>query len=375
MPDNSVAFNRTKATIFAVSSQGALSQLQDVSVGALEDVHSTETADPAERFSEGRLIQFCESNGPWQPVPQWADFLIRFGFNWMGSELKRRVSVISMPCESAAAGLISLGVMRRRFAIVGANDSIAHYQRIERLAANHHEETFLRHKEYKGRFFVESKGRDGVIWVRGERTDNCRLSNRTKLTRTIILPSNATDWHFDGEAPIETAHGAVLPHCRIYETLVSEPPAITENFTKSDSWICLACRVAGESVSKSAFTAIRFKHENSVADLSELLTIQDWSPRSISRLNFFNTRTAELDRNTGLTGLVVADGDGAFLKVLEAPKFTSSDVIGVVHRAVTREVLEAVGFKLSSLTQWYVPDENSELEPPVGITVSTLRQK
>ena len=41
-----------------------------------------------------------------------------------------------MPCESAAAGLVALGAMRRRLAVDDANDSLAHFQRIERLAGH-----------------------------------------------------------------------------------------------------------------------------------------------------------------------------------------------------------------------------------------------
>ena len=81
-----------------------------------------------------------------------------------------------------------------------------------------------------------------------------------------------------------------------------------------------------------------------------------------------------LDRNTGLTRLVVADGDAAFLKVVDAKEFASSDVIGVVHRTIARENLEAIGIKLSSLRQWYVPDPTTEPLLPAGITVLTLRR-
>jgi hypothetical protein len=71
----------------------------------------------------------------------------------------------------------------------------------------------------------------------------------------------------------------------------------------------------------------------------------------------------------------VADGDAAFLKVLDSSEFSSSDVVGVIHRAVARESLEAIGFKLSSLTQWYEPEDDQGIPPPVGITVSTMRQR
>jgi len=281
-----------------------------------------------------------------------------------------------MPCESAAAGLVALGVMRRRLSEAGASDAISHYQRIERLVASRKGEIFLRHKFYKGRFIVEAKDHDGVMWVRNEATDNSRLSNRTRVTRTVILPSKVCDWHFDGEAPVQTDQGSGLPYRALYEQLVSRTGTISSNFNHSDSWICLAGCVAGESVSKSTFAGIRFQYHNEAADLSQLLTIQDWTPRTVSRVNFLNSRTGKLDRNSGLTRLVIADGDAAFLKALEAPEFTSSDLVGVINRVVARENLEAIGAKLSALTQWYVPDPADEdIKPPVGVTISQLRRK
>ena len=358
-------------------SQAILCSPEDKPATAFSESHLNELTAAVERGSQERLVQFSESNEPWQAVPRWADFLISFGFNWGDTELNtRRISLISMPCESAAAGLVALGAMRRRFAVNGANDSISHYQRIEQLVAKHGEEIFLRHNNYKGRFLVETKDQKGVIWVRSEAADNTRLSNRNKLTRTIILSANACDWRFDGEAPVQAAQGAELPHRVLYENLVATSATIGSNFSHSDYCICLAGRVAGESVSKNVFAGIRFRNHDDVADLSQLLTIHDWVPRTISRMSFFNTRTAQLDRNTGLTRLVVADGDAAFLRVIDAPEFQSSDVVGVIHRAVERERLEAVGVKISELAQWYAPDNHNYIPPaPAGITTSTLTRR
>ena len=94
-----------------------------------------------------------------------------------------------------------------------------------------------------------------------------------------------------------------------------------------------------------------------------------------SRVTFFNSRARQLDRNTGSTSLVVADGDSAFLRAIDAREFQQSDVVGVIHRTVERDRLESIGTKLADLSQWYVPDGNV-LDPvpqPRGITVSVLQ--
>jgi hypothetical protein len=79
----------------------------------------------------------------------------------------------------------------------------------------------------------------------------------------------------------------------------------------------------------------------------------------------------------GFTGLVVADGDSAFLRAIDPPDFKDSDVVGVVHRAVGRDRLELIGTKLADLSQWYASDADilSRLPPPVGITVAVLQQR
>jgi hypothetical protein len=326
-----------------------------------------------------RSLQFSESDNPWQAVPRWAEFLINCGYTWGDPVLsRRRIGVFSMPCESAAASLVALGAMCRRLTVDGANDVISHYQRIERLATNKDTETYLRHGKYKGRFHLEGKDRDGVIWVRSETAESSRVSSRTRLTRVGVLPLNACDWYFDGEAPVQAAQGAQLPYGDFYAEFTDSCAPIRANFSHSDSGICLAGRAAGESVSRSVSAEIRFQNRGCVADLSQLLTIHNWSLRTISRVTFFNTRTGHLDRNTGLTRLVVADGDAAFLKVIEAAEFRSSNVLGVIHRAIERERLEVIGVKLAELAQWYTTDtvlQNGMPLVPPGITILALQRR
>ncbi|HWX55538.1 MAG TPA: hypothetical protein VN176_13185 [Verrucomicrobiae bacterium] len=313
-------------------------------------------------------MQFSEANGPWRAIPGWVDFLIKSGSAW-GDTIPngRRIGLISMPCESAAAGLVALGAMRHRLAIDGANDSLSHFRRIEQLATRRDVETFLRHDSYRGRFRLESKDQSGLLWV------------RTETVRMAILPSNVHGWTLDGEAPVQASQGAELPHRDFYEELMHDAgKPILSNFGHSDSGTCLAGRVAGESVSKSLFAGVRFQCRDYVADLSCLLTIQDWSPGTISRVAFFNARTGRLDRNTGLTRLVVADGHSAFLKVIEAAEFRNSNVVGVIHRAVDRDKLEAIGVKIENLAQWYAADNDMQerIQPaPTGITTLALRRR
>jgi hypothetical protein len=322
-------------------------------------------------------MQFSEANEPWRAIPPWAEFLIHSGLT-LGNpkDGDRRIIVISMPCESAAAGLLTLGAICRRLAIEGANDSNSHFQRIDRLAAKSIAGIFLRHDTQLGRFLLEGKDKDGLIWVRSEKASGSR---QTKRTRRAIFPWTAREWRFNGEAPVIAADGSGLPDRDFYrEASGAGWLPVESNFNQSDSGVCLAGRVSGESVSKSIMEGTQFMCGSLTVDLARLLTIQNWSPGAISRATFFNTRTGELDRNTGMTRLVIADGDSAFLRVLEGCVFQNCDVIGVIHRVVDRDRLEAIGVKITDLGQWYAPEvspSNGLPKPPDGITILKLKRR
>jgi hypothetical protein len=60
------------------------------------------------------MLLFSEYGHKWQALPDWVEFLIHFGYRWHRNNLQqRRIALISMPCDSAAAGLISLGALIR----------------------------------------------------------------------------------------------------------------------------------------------------------------------------------------------------------------------------------------------------------------------
>jgi hypothetical protein len=323
-------------------------------------------------------MRFSEADAPWQPIPSWADYLLRCGLIWAASSTRRRVGIISMPCESAGAGLVALGALRHRLTSADANDAISHYERIERLAARFECETYVQNASMRGRFRLEGRDERGWVWARREQKGTTNDWTQSGPPRISIHPSSANQWRLEREAPSEAILGERLPYGTFYEELVDGAPAVlVSNLTRSDSAVCLAGRAAGESMSRSAFSSIRFECGSEVTDLSSLLTVHRWSPGTVSRLAFFNSRTRQLDRNTGFISLVVADGDSAFLRAIDTAEFRQSDIIGVIDRAVDRDRLESIGTKLGDLSQWYAPDVAmlDRISPPPGITVSVLQRR
>jgi hypothetical protein len=320
-------------------------------------------------------MQFSEANCEWQETPSWASFLIRCGFDWLRDvQAPRRIGLISMPCDSAGAGLVALGAMRHRLEINGANDLGAHYQRIESLARSGDTRARLLNRnpprKLRGPYVVDGQYSAGMVWVKMVSSPDTRM--------TVSL-TTAINWQFEAEAPVQVLCGDQIPYGQHYAELIEGGNAVdAANLMQSDSGVCLASRVTGGNSTRSALMTIRFKADGRVGDLSELLAVQDWSLGMISRVSFFNSRTEQLDRSTSQPRLVIADGDAAFLKVLERDEFQQSDVVGVMHRTVERDRLETLGERLAGLDQWYERDVEflRGLPPsPHGIGVLLLRRR
>lgn len=301
---------------------------------------------------EPATLECSEANEPWQPSPKWIRFLINYGCGCSAlPPTVRRIILLSLPWDSAAAGLVAVGAVRHRLSLTGADDCASHFQRLERLAAKPSGTTYLRHEEYKGRFRIVAGG-GGIVWV--EREDSFW---QKRLKRTAIFPWNATRWQIEGEPAVLPLHGDNQRYRPFYELLVEHAPTILpQNLARSDSAICLAGRVTGEAASRAILAAIRFRTGNRDVDLSQLATVHGWSDGTVSRMTFFNTRTGQFDRRPMPPALVIADGDLAFHRVLNSKQFECSNIVGVIHRAIERDRLEALGNKIAELRQWYTPD-------------------
>ena len=319
---------------------------------------------------------FAEGNGSWAPVPAWAQFLIRLGYASLAeSEGDRRISIVSMPCDSAGAGLVALGALRYRLSLKEGSDLQSHFHRLMALAAAGGD-TIVRHLATRKRYRLLRPRGDETVWAEQEIPAGRTGWDRNGPPRVRILPENSDGWYLDGEAPVQTPAGNEVPYGALYSAVLPDTPEVMPpNLRRSDSVICLAGRAAGETASQAAVTAARFRLNDQKVDLSRLLTIHSWSPGTVSRAVFFNPRTGHCDRNAARSRLVVADGDATLLKVID--KFSDSDVVGVVHRSVERDRADAMGVKIAGLRQWYSSDTQfaERLGPqPRGIAVLALRR-
>lgn len=317
-------------------------------------------------------MEFSEAQSDWRIIPDWARFLLEFGYLWLHQRgNSRRIALISMPTDSAAAGLIALGAMRKCLEFDEANDVDAHYHRLIALARTPHADIVLRHTRFPGTYALDSVDSSENLWVK-------KLNSKSPMRRGVPR-SKASEWRIVGEAPVVILNGRQVTNSQFYSHLVATGNEIKlSNLSESYSNVCLAGRAGGEIPTKDRIADIKFRENGLETDLSQLLTIQRWMPGTISRVIFYNSRTEEFDRLVGTPQVVIADGDTAFLKVLGRTDFENSDIVGVIHRTMEREKLEALSSKLISLGQWY--ETRTQLldsfpSRPSGIAVTILEKR
>jgi len=318
-----------------------------------------------------------DSGGPWCATPAWVAFLIRLGFEVarrVGS--KRRVALVSMPCDSPGAALVALGALRWRLSQPNANEMHSHLERIRKTAHQGGTDVFLRHDIHRGRFVFDRVDAGGTVWVRQHLGRGARTSSPLRMA---ILPERSTSWTFEGAPPPVLLDGVELPHRAIYGKIVSDGDDLLDvNLQRSDSGVCLAGRTVGAEATRAAASSIRFSHEDRSVGLDQLLTVHGWLPNTVSRVSYFNSRTGRHDRPGNLPLVVAADGDQSFLMTWDKESFRGSDLVGVMHRTIERERLEAIETKLAQLRQWYVADtavHEAIGVPPYGISFVSLIHK
>jgi len=310
---------------------------------------------------ERRSIQFSEATRLWQEIPEWVQFLVKFGFYWQRQEhTNRRIALISMPCDSAAAGLVALGALRRSLEDPNADDVNLHLERIR-----NEPKRILSHRNHPGCNYRY----DGY-----RKSHNCDMIVPVKRNY-MPISFQPRDVCFKGEPFLEVNDGNKLPYGPIYQELVSSGGRILDaNLSKTYSGTCFAGRNMGEKATQDNLSTIRFRCGNIAASLEQLLSVHNWlSGERISRLSFFNSRIKKLDRYITPPNLVIADGDGAFFTVLEDDSFTQSDIISSINRTLERDRLEKISEKMSSLSQWYLQlDTVAKDFPsiPAGISIA-----
>lgn len=337
-------------------------------------------------------LKFSEAGEHWRTVPHWVDWIIDMGYLWPTETSRpRRIALISMPCDSAGAGLLTLGAMIRGLCLQDASELQLHVDSLLK-----HAKQYLQHcrncdlqvcqPELKQCGCAErAEGRVKLVGVNHVYT----ISEASNPTDGKIACSRGSVTIFRSGDFISTLHLHGSLPLQLNDSLEPLPPApyrlaiqgtsiLTQNLKKSYSGLCLAGRSNGESATHEFMKSIRFRDNVSEYGLDELLSIQGWSPLKVSRVTYFNTRTQESDRLSAPPRLLVADGEAAFLTAINMSKFRESDIVGVINRVIDRDRLEGVGNKIHELHQWYQIDEDMMgmiPSSPMGISVVIMTRR
>jgi len=320
-----------------------------------------------------------------------------------------------MPCDSGGAGLVALGALVRDLQNPRANDQDGHLDQLRAHAATYShlcgkvtsnglvcEDSCnpvavgcglprpingLVRNLAGGVYRIKSVGSpfgdatEVGIAVTPARIEKTQKNRRTKvgyqnaLTRDPgviwILPQEVSKWRLDGHAPVTAASLGARLLAEPYLDLIAEAKVLEGNLSSSYSGLCLAGRGAGEKSTKEQLDTLKFLGRSGVEwSLSNLLSVNRWNdiPR-VTRVCFYNTRTGNLDAGSLAPRLVVADGAQAMAQALL--EFKESDVLGIVHRGIERELLEDLGDRVRQLDQWYLPDrEFASSLPPAAMTIN-----
>ena len=340
---------------------------------------------------------FSEHDSERKPLQPWMDFLIKFGYGWRcRAGGPRRIALISMPCDSAAAGLIALGAMVRDLTFSEANDVDGHYDKLLRYARQYLKSCSRcdavcdpvkkqcgYSKQATGKLRSPLLPRQTVeisdkTDFEGGQIKWIQRDGRRNQALVTPFPEHAKNYHVEDEPPViwNQPDGELLSD--IYRPFIAGADIDPANLHRSYSGLCIAGRAAGEVASREVCSRIIFSNGAGEFGLDKLLTVHEWTDCGVSRVAYFNPRTGRMDRNAAVPHMVVADGDASFLKVADCPEFQQSDLVGVIQRTVERDSLEAVGVKMTSWRQWYDFDEEMLYGlPPVprGISISVLRRR
>lgn len=315
-------------------------------------------------------IEFSELGSPWAAMPLWASYCVELGRTWPLGPGKHRLGFVSTPCDSAAAGLITLGAMLQRLEDPAGDDLGAHRKRMQALAYED-DDVILRNVNNKKKFKFARADADG-IWV-AEQAQN--------PSTWLLHDANMADWYFDGEPPVVSQRGEILPFANLYRALSRSVAAIHEaNLSTTDSGIVFAGRAAGLPATQTAVNSVRLRCGQVEAGLGNLLPIHGWSDASISRVRYLNPRAQNdlFDRGGGAALLVIADGPGAWHCVHSLKECRNSSTVAVVPRTADGDRLVELGNAIADLSNWYQRDaEVEELlpKPPRGIDTAILIQR
>lgn len=339
-------------------------------------------------------MQISEDSGKsWHDIPDWVNFFLKQGEDWVANlgTRGRTIRIISMPCRSHAASLITLGAVSRCLCEQEATDRSRHLDNLFSYAKQ-----YLHH--CKACRFKPCNPKIANCGYISEATGKIRLSSRQlnnryisekidfvnrifvyqerAVTGTIFIDSpRLLDFYPDQGIPLSEGIKGDALDAKVYMNVFPNIIPIKDNLCTSFSGLCLVGPPRGRAESKRFYSNFLFKSVET-SSLVDLLPINGWSERlKVSRLVYLNTHGAmDYSHQPNNPYLVIADGAEALIKSFNEKPFENSDIIAVVFRDGTIESDESLNLMLHGLNQWYKKTETNIKAPP-GIHVVDFQER
>ncbi|EKN3947820.1 hypothetical protein DVP60_08690 [Yersinia enterocolitica] len=344
-------------------------------------------------------MQYFEVDTLYDEAPAWAATALSLGYRWsLSGSNTRRIGLLSMPCESCAAGLIALGALRNDLERTTADHVDTYFDLLlqvchERVSARMRCKSFNKEADWDLRYVIDDtrwrfvahdhyKGADAIVLEDARRRPVIKrkaksISHQNGACRFYLMRHHAIDWQLrdcplpqlaTGENMLKISDYSELPGCA--------GPIVETNLSRSYEGLVL---VGGGGERSSQYMQKLYGSGFTIADrrlpLGDLLTLHHRERKYIQRLSFLNERTPHY-KAVYPAKLVVADG---ILALLSAEKlFRDSDIIGVCSRDASTEAILQLKDWMSGRIRYYTDIDTTHYLPddiPAGILLRVLQRR
>jgi hypothetical protein len=301
-------------------------------------------------------------------VPKWILQIINLGYTWEKDRnpWKRRICLISMPCQSVAAPLLALGALRRDLERINANNYDGHFDALCRAR-----DIYVENINISGGYVIDSKNKkwkfssdmgnsNGIVVTDTRHKEFVKrngklIENLNMPCKSLITKDNAKYWRLDGYSVVEADKADQKLSKNDYLVIPECDGSIDDmNLGRSYSGLLLVGDGEGHDTNyMQEIYKVTFYRNGQQVSLGKLLTLHPHK-NGVARMAFCNHQKVDLQSNDHY--LVVADGASAFLKSLS--HFKMSDVIGVYSRDEPVENLAVISGKLGEISRYYEVFDN-----------------
>lgn len=353
------------------------------------------------------MTSYIEGDKVFSPPPDWVQWFIKLGLNFPVSSPSsgRTILMVSTPCDSPAAGLVSLGIVMRDLAREKATNVENHAQAVRAWARQYLSwckacnsrcipsqrgcgyageasgeifEVGDNANRHRKRFSVESLDQEGTLTLSEAPRTNARKGAITMRFGAGQNPDGVLAHFFpDGWPPPEATRDTRGLNVTPYSLLVPGWIPLEKNSRQSYSGACLVGRRTGTTDTRRVLEKVGFELNGNRHTLCGLLSIMGWDGDTVSRLRYYNSRRGNgfgFDRPGSMPEVAVVDGAREIAGVIAGTMdFGMSSLIGIVSRDADTKDLQELRVALTERRFKSQPDRRPCQDPvPLGISIQWM---